>query len=460
MNPAIYFIAAIGLVAFLAVAFVTAISLRRVVPTNRVDIVQSRNKTTSYGKGRDTGNVYYAWPAFLPLIGVTVTHFPESVFDITLTGYDAYDAGRLPFLVDVMAFFRVLDSDTAAHRVADFPELQLQLKGVLQGAVRRTLAIHKLEQIMEDRTALGLTFTEEVNEQLKEWGVTTAKSIEFMDIRDVQGSQVIANIMAKEKSRIEMESRQTVAANHQAAELREIEAKQVVDVRGQEAAQLVGQRTAEAEKEVGISQQLAEQAVLEESRATAEKQMAVKQVNEVRNAEIARGVAEVQADQQRKVTVVNADAEAQRLTKIAEGQLSAAKQNAEAVRVEGEAKGDAERAVRLAEIAPQITLAKEIGENQGYQTYLVQVRQVEANQAVGVAQAEALKAAEVKVIVTGGDASSGMTKISDLISPKMGAMLGGMVEGLTATSDEAKATLDRAAIVRTPKRNGAAEAAR
>lgn len=448
----------VGAVAVSAFGILSAVTMRRVVPTNRVDIVQSARKTVSYGKGRETGNVYYAWPAFLPFIGVSVTHFPESVFDIRLTGYDAYDSGRLPFVVDIMAFFRILDSDTAAHRVADFQELIAQLTGVLQGAVRRTLAIHKLEQIMEDRTALGETFTQEVNDQLKEWGVTTAKSIEFMDIRDIQGSQVISNIMAKEKSRIEMESRQSVAANHQAAELREIEAKQTVDVRAAEATQAVGQRTAQAEQQVGISQQQAQQAVLEENKVTATKQMEVNQIQQVRSAEIARDVAKVAAEQSRSVTVIEADAEAQKLAAIAGGQLEAAKKNAEAVRVEGEAKGDAEKAVRLAEIAPQITLAKEIGENPGYQTYLVQVRQVEAEQAVGVAQAEALKAAQVKVIVTGGDASSGLKGITDLISPKGGALLGAAVESLAATSDEVKSGLDRATAGRSRKANGSSEA--
>jgi flotillin len=418
----------------LGVSLLIAVSLRRVVPTNRVDIVQSSRSTTSYGKGRNTGNVYYAWPAVLPFIGVTVTHFPESVFDITLNGYDAYDSGRLPFLVDIMAFFRIDDSDTAAHRVADFPELQAQLKGVLQGAVRRTLAVHPLEKIMEDRTALGDTFTKEVNDQLKEWGVTTAKSIEFMDIRDTQSSQVIANIMAKEKSRIENESRQAVAANHQAAELREIEAQQVVAVREQEKNQLTGQRQAQAEQEVGISQQQARQAVLQEGAITAQKEMEVKQVQSVRQAEIERAVAEVAADQKRKVTVVEADAQRQTMALVAEGQLTAAQKNAEATRVEGEAKGAAETAINLAAVAPQITLAKEIGSNVGYQEYLVRVERIKADQTVGVAQAAALTAADVKVIVTGGNASDGMKGISALISPQMGAVIGGLVEGVDAVA--------------------------
>ena len=56
-------------------------------------------------------------------------------------------------------------------------------------------------------------FTDEVASQLKEWGVESVKNIELMDIRDLHGSEVIANIMKKKKSQIEMESRVTVAEN-------------------------------------------------------------------------------------------------------------------------------------------------------------------------------------------------------------------------------------------------------
>lgn len=420
---------------------IAAVSLRRVVPTNRVDIVQSRKESRSYGKGRDFGNVYYQIPAWVPGFGVTVTHFPESVFDVTLTGYDAYDAGRLPFLVDVMAFFRIEDSDKAAHRVADFPELLAQLKGVLQGAVRRTLAIHKLEQIMEDRTALGVTFTEEVVEQLKEWGVTTVKTIEFMDIRDTTGGKTIANIMAKEQSRIERESRVAVAENHQAADIREIEAKQAVASREQEAAQQVGMRTALAKQEVGIAEQQASQAVLSEQKTTTQRDMEVRSVQNVRAAEIARDVAVVEAERDRSVTVVNAEAEARKQEVVATGHLAAAKLDAQGVEARGLAEGAAKKAVLLADVAPQITLAQEIGSNDGYQSYLVKIEGLKKDQAVGIANADALKAANIKVIVTGGDAQSGIKSIGDLISPKGGALLGSALEGLSATSDDAAAVV-------------------
>jgi hypothetical protein len=56
----------------------------------------------------------------------------------------------------------------------------------------------------------------------------------------------------------------------------------------------------------------------------------------------------------------------------------------------------------MAPVEAQIVLAKEIGENQSYQQYLITIRQVEANQAIGVEQARALDKADIKVIANSG----------------------------------------------------------
>src|SRR5690606_23899901 len=97
-----------------------AVLLRRVVPTNEVHIVQTSKKTTSYGKDQDSGNTYYKWPSWLPMMGLSVTVMPVSVFSVRLDEYEAYDKDRVPFLVDVVSFFRISDSNTAAQRVATF----------------------------------------------------------------------------------------------------------------------------------------------------------------------------------------------------------------------------------------------------------------------------------------------------------------------------------------------------
>lgn len=411
----------IGLVAIIAF-LVTAMLFRVVVPTNSVHIVQSSRKTTSYGKDQPAGNTYYKWPSWIPKIGVKVSDFPVSVFDVTLEDYAAYDKGRVPFLVDIMAFFRIEDSNVAAQRVSSFDELVTQLEGILQGATRSILAKAEIETILEERATYGQLFTEATNEQLKAWGVVNVKNIELMDIRDAEGSNSIHNIMAMKKSAIEKESRVAVAANQQAAKEAEIAAQRTVDIKKQEAEEQVGVRTAERTRKVGIADQEAIQAVKEQAKVTAEKEMAVTKVNQVRQAEITKEVNVVQAEQDKQVAITQA-----------QGSLEAAKLHAQGVEVEGKAKGEAEKAVLLAPVSAQVTLAEKIAELRGYQEYLVSIRKIEKDEKVGIEQAKALAEADIKVIANTGDTVSGVSNVMDLFTSKGGTQVGAMLEAFAQT---------------------------
>lgn len=440
----LYLIGGIAAVALVFLSFILAIMYRTVVSTNDVHIVQSAKKTVSYGKDQAAGNIYYAWPAWMPLIGIKIIKLPVSVFDLHLESYAAYDKGRVPFLIDIMAFFRIEDSNVAAQRVHSFDEMKEQLVGILQGASRSILAKSEINEILEERAKYGLAFTDATNDQLKAWGVVNVKNIELMDLRDAQGSNVIANIMAKKKSHIEMESRVEVARNMQAAQEAEIAAQREVEMKKQDALQQVGQRTAEKDKQVGIANQVAQQEVKAQEKVTAEKHMAVVQVQQVRQAEITRDVQVVAAEQEKKTTViraegvkqteiVKAEGQKQQTVLVAEGNLEQAKLHAQGVEVEGKAQGSAEQAVLMAPVNTQIALAKEIGSNQGYQTYLIQIRTVEKDQAVGIEQAKALAEADIKVIANTGDAISGVKDVMDLFTSKGGTQIGAMVEAIAQT---------------------------
>jgi flotillin len=352
-----------------------------------------------------------------------------------------------------MAFFRISDSNTAAQRVASFEELKEQLTAIVQGSVRTVLAAHEIDQIMLDRSRFGEAFTKEVTPQLGGWGVEAIKNIELMDIRDSKESEVIQNIMAKRTSGIERESRLVVADNTRQAEMAEIAAKREIEMSRQQASEQVGLRTAEKEKNVGVANEQSSQQVKVQQRETAAKEMDVVQVKNVRGAEInrevavitaaqAKEVAIVQADAAKQVAIVSAEGSKQQTVLTAEGKLEAAKRNAEGIAVEGSAKGSAETAILMAPVDAQIKLAEKIGSDQGYQTYLLGIRNIEAAQAVGTAQAEALKSADVKVISNAGTPSKGLSSVMDLFSADGGTAIASMLEGL-AQSPEGKKLLQK-----------------
>jgi flotillin len=452
---------------FAGLLVIVAFMFRRVVEPNEVHIVQSSRGTTAYGLSETevtedggavpttkslNGNSYYEWPSFLPLIGCQVTVLPLSVFDLELTNYEAYDIGKVPFVVDVVAFFRITNPSIAAKRISSQGELQQQLTSILQGAVRTILAKHDVEAIMMERSTYGQLFTAETADQLTAWGVENVKNIELMDIRDGRDSKTISNIMAKKESFIDMESRQEVAKNQKEAQVAEIAANQEVAVRDQKAQELVGLRTAEKDQNVGIADEKALQEIKTQAKETMTREMAVKEVETVRTAQIIKEQQLVAAAQERETRVIKAEGEKQVTVTVAEGNLAEKEREAEGILAVGTSEAEAKRLAEMATVSPQIALATEIGENEGYQTYLISIRGVEKDEAVGIEQAKALVAAEIKVIANTGHVNTGVSNVMDLFSSKGGTALAGAVEAL-AQSEKGQAVLE-AAGVETDQTNG------
>ncbi len=437
----------LGIVLFVFVAFI--MPLRRVVPTNVVHIVQYRKKTVSYGKGQAGGNVYYEFPRWLPVFGLTKRELPVSNFDLDLQNYEAYDRDRLPFVLDIKAFFRINDTNEAANKVESFPELRNHLTGIVQGAVRSIMANARLEDIMSERSVYGEKFTQAVFDQLKEWGVVPVKNIELMDLRDTKDSKVIENIMAKKKSDIEKESRIEVAKNKQLAESAEIEAGKTVALKKQEAHEAIGKREAEVNKTVGIMNEKTQQDINDEAKITKEKEMQISLVAEVKRAEINKQTEIIQAEQKKNVKIIDAEAQLESQRKIAdsivvkaEADLTANIKQAEGVKAQGLASAEAKKADQLASVTAQTTLAKEIGENKEYQEYLIKIEQINAEKTVGVTQAQNLKGAEIKVIANGGDINSGVEGARKIFSSQSGMNLGAALEAFSNT-DMGKAIINK-----------------
>ncbi len=458
-------------------------SLRRIVPTNMVHIIQRGKHTISYGKSHDSGNVYYEFPKWVPVIGIIVRELPVSNFDIDINDYVAYDKDRLPFMLHVKAFFHIADTNKAAEKVESYTELKAQLDNVVKGAIRSILANETLHKIMEERAIFGKQFTESVNEDLKQWGVEAVKNIELMDIKDdkTSNSNVIGQIMDMRKSSIDMESRTEIAKNKKIAEQNELQARKEVAVTTAETERLSGEAQArsnqaigiakaESAKMSGIAQQEAMAEVAKSEKDTAEKQMEVVRTKAVKGAEINKETAVIEAEQVARQMEINAeaakkqleiqtyankmkietDAEARKVAtekdalallskqqNDAKGKQAIGNAEAEVIKAKGLSEAESKKAMELAGVTAQTTLAEKIGENKEYQAYMIEIKKVEVSQVIGVAQAEnlakAMNGAQLKLLVNSGDVQSGIGKFSDLFTAKGGSQLNGLIETLSQT---------------------------
>ena len=102
------YIFVVGMFLLIPVLFLfIALLFRRVVPTNMVHIVQSAKSTISYGRDKDDGNTYYAWPSWIPKIGISVIEFPESIFKVTLNSLET----RPDFINEILYDTKNRDGD-------------------------------------------------------------------------------------------------------------------------------------------------------------------------------------------------------------------------------------------------------------------------------------------------------------------------------------------------------------
>lgn len=111
-----------------------------------------------------------------------------------------------------------------------------------------------------------------------------------------------------------------------------------------------------------------------------------------------------------------------------------AKNEALGIEAKGAAEALAKEKLGQAEVAPQITLAHEIGNNQGYQTYLIEIKKVDALQAVGIEQAKNLGNADIKIIANAGsNVQEGVSSVMQLFSAKGGQAMNSMLEAFAGT---------------------------
>jgi len=281
----------------IAIVFIIiAINLRKVVPTNEVHILQKWKRTITKWKWFDQWNVYYNFPQWVPWFGISVTKLPLYVFDIKLETYQAYDNGKIPFDVDVTAFFVIKDPELAAKRVANFDELRDQLKEIVKWSIRKTLSQYDIQKIMEARWDLATKFYEEITQAVKEWWVDL-KNIEFMDIVDAEWFEVIRNLLEKKRKAIEAESKNEVSKRNRDIEIVEAQAKKEAEVKkieNEKEAQLAQieadklTRTQEVEKEklIRLQEEESKKQVYEKQKETKQKELDIRLLEQEKEAEI------------------------------------------------------------------------------------------------------------------------------------------------------------------------------
>ncbi len=452
--------------------------LRKVVPTNEAHVVQQASKSVTYWKSVNewkNGNSYLAWPSWVPVVWVSIQKLPLSIFDLQLNDYKAYDSGKVPFQVDITAFFEIQTPETAAQKVYTIGELKDQLNETLKWVVRKVLASKDIVEIMESRVEIKDEFYSQVLWAVKSWGIKL-QNVEFMDIRDAEWSQVVTNIMMKKRSQIEAESQIEVAENQKnatiekenkfaearsaaakaksAADIIASDAERDAEIKVIENEKLTQNQEIEKERILAIQKEEAKQKLYEAEKITKERELAVKQVEEEKNADIAKNIELIKADEQKQKVIIDSEAEKEQIRLKAEADKEAIELKAGAEKIEVELQASAEK-TRIESI--WIAKAKEIdyigtaqakNKTQMAQAlntfdaasldFMKKELDVSLSEIVDLEKAKALSKADVKVISTGANGWEWVKNFMDLFSANGGANIWAMVEAAKNTMWEEK----------------------
>jgi uncharacterized membrane protein YqiK len=311
------------------------------------------------------------------------------------------------FVCDLSLYCRIVNVPTAAARWhLDQPAFKETVAQLAINALRVATAKFAIEDTIARRKDLQDSIKDDLTDDFAKWGVRL-ESVAIVDIKDTPQKTPVQDIARKKEAEISAESRKMVAIKTKEAEFVEAENWQIAETRKVEAEEKVGIRTQQKNAEVAKKEQFA-----------ATEQMQVKQIQDVRAAEIDK-LARIQAAEgDRQATIVRAEGSKQQFILEGDGEGQRAKfiglGEAAAIEARGLAEGKAKEAV-----AKGMNVLAKAGK---------EYRTIDYLQAVQTEFARAMQEADIKFISTQPPG-----RFLELFTPQGGASLGGALSALGQT---------------------------
>ena len=373
---------------FLVIALVFAcwvLTMRRIVELKYADVVVNKKGSAIYSADSSIqgskGAIYYNIPSWIPVIGCIVKRMPLEIIQIAIPDYETFAKANARFLITVSVYCRIKDVGIAAQRFPgnNINDFKNGMSAIIVSAIRKTTANYAIEDIISKRKEIGDDIREEILQDFDRWGVELT-NVAVETIADAKGATVIHDISAKKESEIRSLSRQTIAQQDKTADITEAENRQLAET-----------RKIEADEQIAIRAQTMKMTVAMKEQEAATKELEVKRTRDVTGAEI------------------EAKANIQRAEGVKQSAIITADGTKQALALEGDGQASKDRAIGIA--AADVTKAKKIAEAEGLSAYAdaqkkqqdnaKEIRLIEKDQAVGLALANALQAAEIKYIGSG-----------------------------------------------------------
>ena len=285
------------------------------MPFNEVHVVSHGEKVKQYdGKGR------YRYYKFVH--GRTI--IPKFVLDIEPPLIKLHDQDKLPFGVEISVKVQVTDPPMAAKNLTRIDHLTISkvVEDTVMSAARSIAMERNILDIMKEREEIENAIYQMVSDALNKLGLSPI-IFDIKNIRDIEGSDVIANLERVKIAELRKNARIAEARHNSDATVIEVEKRKDNLVKAEKMKQEEEHARLEREKMVA-----------EENLKVEERRLQIRQQNEERIAEI---------EKKKKLLLAEADAESERVKAIAEAEAIRLRLQAEAegIRLKGLAEAEA-----------------------------------------------------------------------------------------------------------------------
>lgn len=405
----------IVLIVFLLIAVILAFAWYRIVAPSEAHLVvtpRGRFVVSPDPKISLTNRrMYFAIPKYIPFFGRVIRALDVTIKELVIE-QETYEKNQARYMVKSSAKYRITDVQRAAETFTNDADLKQQLVEVIRASVRAVTVKYDVVDARAQKKAMEEEIRAEMTDDLGKWGLQLV-NFQLVDFQDTKDSAIISDISKRREKEIEATTRERNAEKEKSARIKEAESDEKAK-----------QREIERDQRVGEQQQMKAQKVSEQEKLAKEKAYAVIQVETIRQADIDREQAQINALQKKEVAAVIkeeqklfGEGERLRLEEVAKG-------NAAAIRESGFAEAEALDKKQLA--------LNKFGD--GAIRALTAEQVVTMQKEVGIAAATALEKADVKVFA-GGEGDG-----------KQGFDLGKMVSAVSVSNDAtAEAVMNRLA---------------
>lgn len=416
----------LGIVAVAIIVLVIAFfSTYKVVSPNEAHIIVFMGKGRKIYSPAQVGGVdgktaYFFIPFLMKRFILPLTNVKLDIMDIHLN-----DKEMAPYICDVMTWLRIENPINAAERLdltSDnvFESLHKDLIAIVQAIARASSMKQEILDIMRDRATFATGVSQEVDKVLSSWGVQLV-NLEINDIRDQQGSAVIANYESMRKAAVQSTARIEVSKRDREAIEAEQDNRKLAEIAKATSEQEFTTKQLERDTIIGTKTQEKEQIIAEAAAITNDKKIASLRVSTVGAAQVTKEAAIAEAEGR---------GEAIRIIGEKEANITSLK---------GKAQGEAIEATGLAEAAAKNAMALALQKYNDAATVIEKIRAgVDVQKAFAEAYGKIAANANIKVITSG----KGGNILGLPMNAETGADLGQMVEAFGGV-DKIKSMLEK-----------------